>query len=254
MDHVDFGKTAADYAQHRRGFPERFFEALSERELVKSGTRALDIGSGTGAVARGLARLGAKVTALDSSPELLAEAQRLAGDEGLALETCVASAEASGLADGSFELVCAGQCWHWFEPRAAARELARLLAPEGRVVLAAFDWLPIIGSAVAATEVLIEEHNPAWTMGGGDGRHPEWRRDLEAGGFQIIEEHFELVPTSYTPEAWRGRIRASAGVGATLSPEAIAEFDAAHAQLLDARFPGESLDVPHSLAFCVAGR
>jgi len=29
---VDFGKTATDYGRHRAGFPEAFFERLSNRE------------------------------------------------------------------------------------------------------------------------------------------------------------------------------------------------------------------------------
>jgi hypothetical protein len=42
-----------------------------------------------------------------------------------------------------------------------------------------------------------------------------------------------------------GRIRASAGVGGAMQPEAIARFDTELAALLDARFPEEPLTVPH---------
>jgi SAM-dependent methyltransferase len=249
---VDFGLTAADYGRHRRGFPAAFFERLAEQGLLADAPRALDLGSGTGTIARGLAERGARVTALDRSPQLLREAQRLGELDGVEIVSCVADAERTGLAAHSFELICAGQCWHWFDAPRTCDELRRLLVPGGRVVLAAFDWLPTPGSIAEATEGLIRAHNPSWTMGGGDGRHPEWRRDLEAGGFVVQSEHFEVLPTLYSPEAWRGRIRASAGVGASLSPAAVERFDAELTRLLSSRYPGDEFDVPHVLSFCVA--
>ena len=49
----------------------------------------------------------------------------------------------------------------------------------------------------------------------------------------------------YTHEAWRGRIRASAGMAASLLPEKVAAFDAEHAALLARDFPADPLAVPH---------
>ena len=52
---ADFGKTAADYGRHRAGFPDEFFERLAAMEIIRGGIRALDVGTGTGTIARGLA-------------------------------------------------------------------------------------------------------------------------------------------------------------------------------------------------------
>ena len=62
----DFGRTATDYSTHRAGFPSAFFERLS-RHLGKRGGRppVLDLATGTGSVARGLATRGFEVVALD---------------------------------------------------------------------------------------------------------------------------------------------------------------------------------------------
>ena len=49
----------------------------------------------------------------------------------------------------------------------------------------------------------------------------------------------------YSHEAWRGRVRARAGVAASLSPEAVAAFDEALGQLLRQRFPSDPLAVHH---------
>ena len=39
------------------------------------------------------------------------------------------SANRVGLASEAFDIVAAGQCWHWFDRAAAAREALRLLNP-----------------------------------------------------------------------------------------------------------------------------
>jgi hypothetical protein len=77
-------------------------------------------------------------------------------------------------------------------------------------------------------------------------------RDLDQAGFRQIECFAYDVDAPYTPEAWRGRIRASAGVGASLSPDAVAAFDRDLEQLLAERYPGAVLPVAHRV-FAVLG-
>ncbi|MCH8999378.1 MAG: hypothetical protein IID48_14120 [Proteobacteria bacterium] len=48
---VDFGRTAADYARHRAGFPEELFKRLAARGIGRAGQRVLDLGSGIGSLA-----------------------------------------------------------------------------------------------------------------------------------------------------------------------------------------------------------
>ena len=107
---VDFGKTAADYRRHRAGFPERLFDRLAGFGIGGAGQRILDLGTGTGSLARGFARRGAQVTALDIAPEMLRAAAELAAAEGLEIDFCEGPAEATGLPDGAFDAVTAGQC------------------------------------------------------------------------------------------------------------------------------------------------
>ena len=75
---VDFGRTADDYVMYRAGFPEALFERLEGCGIGRAGQRILDLGSGTGSLARGFARRGARVTALDIAEELLAQTRALA--------------------------------------------------------------------------------------------------------------------------------------------------------------------------------
>ncbi len=242
---IDFGKTAKDYSQHRAGFPPAFFERLATYNLGLPQQVCLDLGTGTGTVARGLAQRGCIVTGLDPSPQLVEQAKALDREAGVTIRYIQATAEETTLPAASFEVVTAGQCWHWFDRPKAAQEIQRLLRPGGYLVIAHFDWLPLSGNVVEATERLIKQHNPDWAMDGGTGLYPAWLTDVATAGFQNIETFSFDLPAPYSHEAWRGRIRASAGVAASLSPEQVAQFDAKLAQLLADRFPTDPLAVPH---------
>ena len=242
---VDFGRTAADYRQFRAGFPDSFFEQLVIRGFARPTERALDLGTGTGTVARGLSRLGLSVVGIDPAAELLAEARRLDRAAGVKIAYVTGRAESLSFPDAGFDLVTAGQCWHWFDRAAAAREAARVLRPQGRLVIAHFDWLPLDGNVVEATEKLILEYNPAWSMSGGTGIYPEWLRDLARAGFSRLETFSYDTGQAYSHEAWRGRIRASAGVRASLDALSTSKFDQDLARLLSRRFSGDPLIVPH---------
>ena len=132
-----------------------------------------------------------------------------------------------------------------FDREAAFVETRRLLVPGGRLVICSFDWLPLPGSVVEATEALIVEANPKWTLAGGTGRHPRWAGDLTGGGFDDVKVVEFDDPTLYTHKAWRGRIRASAGVAATLPPADVERFDERMARMLAERFPEDPLIAPH---------
>jgi SAM-dependent methyltransferase len=164
----------------------------------------------------------------------------------------VARAERTGLPDAACDVVTAGQCWHWFDRPRAAAEVARILRNDGALVIAHFDWIPLAGNVVRATEELIEQRNPAWKMGRGLGVHPLWLRDLGEAGYRELETFSYDMQVPYTPEAWRGRIRASAGVGASLSAEQTEGFDRELALLLASRFPGALLPIPHRVFAVVA--
>lgn len=242
---VDFGRTAADYGRHRAGFPDAFFDRLFADGIVAPGYRVLDLGTGTGTVARGLALRGCTATGTDRAAAMMAQARSLDHEAGVEVTYVEAPAEATGLPAQSFDVVTAGQCWHWFDRPAAAAEARRVLKPGGRLVIAHFDWIPLPGNLVAAMEALVDRYNPAWGKGGCTGLYPDWLTDAAMAGFRGIETWSFDLDVPYTPAAWRGRIRASAGVAASLPPEAVARFDEDHARLLAERFPQDPLAVPH---------
>src|SRR5687767_9204193 len=110
---------------------------LVEAARIRPGMRVLDVAAGTGNAARPAARAGAEVVATDFNPRLLAEGERLAAADGLALRWVGADAETLPFDDGTFDVVlsCIGAM---FAPghAAAARELLRVCRPGGTVALA----------------------------------------------------------------------------------------------------------------------
>ncbi|MGW2279213.1 class I SAM-dependent methyltransferase [Streptomyces sp. NPDC001770] len=241
----EFGLTAADYARHRAGFPAELLRRLRGHGIGLPGQRVLDLGTGTGSLARLFARAGADVTGVDRAETLLDRAAELDAEEGVSITYRAAAAEDTGLPGARYDVVTAGQCWHWFDAPRAIREVARLLRPGGHAVIAHFDMLPLPGNVVEATERLIRSRNPDWTLYGSTGLYPRWPTDLATGGFTGIETFSFDVEVTYTHEAWRGRMRASAGVGASLPPDGVAAFDAELGRVLCERFPDDPLRVPH---------
>lgn len=253
---VNFNPTADDYSRYRAGLPDSFFDQLNTRGIGGPGQRVLDLGTGTATLARGLARRGAQVVGLDIATELMRAAQKLdGGDQVLFVRS---RAEQTPFLDHSFDLISAVQCWHWFDRAATLVEVRRLLKPGARFLIATFDWLPEPGNVVEMTEDLIERMNPQQAkphirFAQGTGIYPQWLRDMQDGGFTSIESYSYDVAIPYSHESWRGRIRASQGVGASLSAETVREFDAQHARALRERFPDDTLSIPHRV-FVVLSR
>ena len=115
-------------------------EILERARPIGPSDRVLDLGCGTGIVARLLReRLGvaARITGLDASPDMIETARSLAPE----LEWRVGNAMDLPFADASFELVVAQQMLQFVpEPAAALREIRRVLVPGGRLVAAT--WRP----------------------------------------------------------------------------------------------------------------
>lgn len=250
---INFGRTASDYSQHRAGFPEAFFDRLQARGLIPEGTRLLDLGTGTGTVARGMALRGCDVIGLDISNRLIEKSRELDTQAGVEIQYKIASAEDTGFADERFDVVTAGQCWHWFDGDKTAQEAKRILVPNGHLIIAHFDWIPLADNVVAQTEALILKYNPKWHMGGGNGFYPQWLVHMVQAGFTNIETFSFDLDVVYTHEAWRGRIRASAGVGASLPEDEIISFDRDLKQILNKSFRDDPLYVPHRV-FVVIGK
>lgn len=125
--HIDFGRTAKDYACYRAGFPESFFTRIADEGFLDAVGAVLDAGTGTGTVARGLALKGLEVTGVDPAQALLDYAAALDKEAGVRVRYCVGKAEKYRYARRLLILSRRGNAgtgsislWFWLKPSCAA--------------------------------------------------------------------------------------------------------------------------------------
>lgn len=116
----------ADPARYDRARPRYPHEALERIVAACHGRDVLDVGTGTGILARQLVAAGCRVLGVDVDGRMA----EFARGTGLPVE--VAPFEAWDPAGRLFDAVVAGQTWHWVEPVAGARKAALALRSGGR--------------------------------------------------------------------------------------------------------------------------
>jgi SAM-dependent methyltransferase len=251
---VDFGKAAGDYALHRQGFPPELFRRLEAMGVEFHGRRALDLGTGTGLFARDMAQRGALVTGLDPSQELLSEALSANGGEANPVEYIHGFAEKTGLPSGSFDIVAAATCWHWFDREKVADEARRLLKPGGQLLICHLDWWKGTSGIVTMTGDLINRFNtkPANVTTANTFQYPMCLADLRRADFHHVEVHGFTTSLRYSHAGWIGRVLASANVGPAMSRTTLDAFEQALAETLQAAYPMSMLEVEHLIFALVA--
>ena len=128
---INWSNTSTDYATYRPGPPPRFYAMLHALGVGLPEQRILDLGTGTGVLARQFASQGAQVSGVDVAEGQIEMAQKLAEEEGVTVDFRVSGAESTPFADSRFDAITANQCWLYFDKAQAIPEVQRLLA-EGR--------------------------------------------------------------------------------------------------------------------------
>lgn len=134
---AQYGQAAEAYAVsqvHARGAS---LGRLIELAEVRPDHVALDVATAAGHTALALAPRAARVVGVDLTPEMLGVASRLARERGLGnVEFVPGDAERLPAPDAHFDrVVCRIALHHFPNPHQAAREMARVLKPGGRLVL-----------------------------------------------------------------------------------------------------------------------
>ncbi len=129
-----FSDRVADYVRWRPDYPAALLEWLHRELGVTPDWRVADIGAGTGISSGLFLDAGHRVTAVEPNAAMRdAAIARLGGNSRF--RAVDGRADATGLPDGSVDLVAAAQAFHWFDPETARREFRRILKPGGLAVI-----------------------------------------------------------------------------------------------------------------------
>ena len=144
-----FGAVADVYERGRPQYPAEAIDWL----VPPHATRIADVGAGTGKLTRQLHERGLDVVAVEPSAGMREQLRRAV--PGVA--ALGGSGEQIPLADHSMDAVLVAQAWHWVDPQRTVPEVARVLAPGGRLGLLwnrrveGVDWVSELSSIMGSS-------------------------------------------------------------------------------------------------------
>ncbi|WP_216900415.1 class I SAM-dependent methyltransferase [Nocardia alni] len=124
---LHFEAHAEIYDRARPPYPAALWDRLRDNELLRYGTRVIELGAGTGLATGPMLRAGASVTVVEPGPALAARL-RLHCPEAT---VHVGSAETAPLPSAAFDLAVAATAVHWFDLDVVLPKLHRALVPGG---------------------------------------------------------------------------------------------------------------------------
>lgn len=145
------------YEASRPTYPGTILPLLRERCGLGPGKTVADLGCGTGLLAQRLLESGCAVIGVEPNAAMRAGAERRLGVSPRFTQR-EGTAEATGLAGASVDLVAAGQAFHWFDIPQARGECRRILRPGGWAALLWNDRKTRATHFMRAYEALLLRH------------------------------------------------------------------------------------------------
>ncbi len=207
-----FGSDPERYDRARPRYPDVLIERIV---AAAPGGLVLDVGVGTGIVARQFQAAGCQVLGVDPDTRLA----EFARDSGVEVE--ISTFEHWDAAGRQFDALVSGESWHWVDPVAGAAKAAEVLRPGGRFAVFWNTGQPPAGLEEAFAEVYrralpesfaarlertsIEAAHAAMCVKTADGLRA-------TGAFEEPEQwRFEWAQ-SYTRAEWLDALQTSGGV------------------------------------------
>ena len=123
-----------NYSRYRPGYPEEILNILGEHANLSVDSVIADIGSGTGILSGLFLRNGYSVTCVEPNEDMRMQASKDLGDYA-GFHSINGTAEDSGIAGNSVDLIVCGQSFHWLDSVRAGKEFRRILKLVGHIVL-----------------------------------------------------------------------------------------------------------------------
>ena len=149
---------------------------------IPAGSKVLDLGTGSGAVAVPLSKMGFDVIGADRAFAMIEMAEVTAKECDAPAEFVNADAYDLPFEDGSFDaVVMRNVVWNLFHPEEALEEAVRVLKKGGRMVVTDGNW---------------QAHIADWKASGADpSLFPNCKsRDLGLGAYDVIEKYYARLP------------------------------------------------------------
>ena len=125
--------SVADAYAYRPPYPPDVFDVLAQL-LPNQPRRILDIGCGSGALARHLTHLGVPIDAVDISAAMIARGQQLPNGTNPLIQWHIGATETIDLAP-LYSLILAGESLHWLEWYAVLPRFTTLLEEAGKLAI-----------------------------------------------------------------------------------------------------------------------
>ena len=205
-----FSTRVENYIRFRPGYPDALLPLLEERSGLRAGDTVADLGSGTGKLTERFVRRGYTVYAVEPNEPMREAALHLVAAGRCRLID--GTAEATGLPDAGIDLAVSAQAFHWFDFEATLAELARILAPRGRVALIWNVRDETAGRFMIEYEELLANHGTDYRNVGAHGVDTNSRERLfgpDLGKFDCLPNEQRLdrdgligrvLSASYAPE------------------------------------------------------
>lgn len=245
-NNFDWSMASSDYAKYRDIYPKEMYQMLNCFGVGKKGQKILDIGTGTGVIPRNMYACGYEgdFYGIDIADGQIAMAKKLSKSSNMDISYKVCSAEKLDFDNDSFDTVIAVQCWSYLDKSKVIPEIKRVLKPDGELIVAFMSWLPEENEIVKKSFDIVHEFNPSWN--GYDHRTevtvPKWVE----GNFRMTTFHAFDADVPFTSQSWNGRMKASRGVGATLSPKEVEAFSKKHLKMIENDF-GKEFNIKHEI-------
>lgn len=193
---LSFGAVAEEYDRVRPSYPADLIDDL----VALHPSAVLDVGAGTGKACELLMARGLDVLAVEVDARMAAIVER----KGIAVE--VSTFQDWDARGRTFDLITAGQSWHWMPQPESANKAIALLRPGGH--LAAFWNLGMLDEpTMTALDAVYADVAPDMAQGSralseAIDEQRQYMDSLRAAGFAPIELRTYPGSTTYTAREW----------------------------------------------------
>ena len=179
---LSFGNLAETYHRARPRYSQEVLDRAQEVLGLGREAHVLDLAAGTGRLTGELALRFEHVIAVEPNESM--RALITVGD------VRAGSAEAIPVEDATVDAVFVGEAFHWFDPRAAIPEIARVLRPRGGLALVGVHWWETEPPLPDDAHDLLRE---PW-LRFAEQRNPPWDPAFEGTAFEPLRyEHREYA-------------------------------------------------------------